>query len=104
MYEVNGSRAIITGSAQGFGKEFAKRLLQNGAKVCLSDIDEIKGNETKILYQKQFGLNDNGVCFVKCDVAVKEAWSELWNTAEKLLEGPIEILVNNAGLNHTVST
>ena len=78
-------------------------MLQNGAKVCLSDIDEIKGNETKILYQKQFGLNDNGVCFVKCDVAVKEAWSELWNTAEKLLEGPIEILVNNAGLNHTVS-
>ena len=55
------------------------------------------------MYQKEFGLNDNGVCFVKCDVAVKEAWSELWNTAEKLLEGPIEILVNNAGLNHTVS-
>ena len=104
MYEVKGRRAIITGSAQGFGKEFAKRLLQKGCKVCLSDIDEIKGLETKVQFQKQFGLADDGVCFVKCDISVSEAWSTLWDSAEKILNGSIDILINNAGLNPYVST
>ena len=43
-------------------------------------------------------MEDDGVCFVKCDVTVKEAWPELWDSAEKLLDGPIGILINNAGL------
>ena len=103
MYDIKGRIVIITGSAQGMGKEFAKRFLENGAKVCLSDIDEIKGNETKKLFQKEFGINDNAVCFVKCDVSNKEDWPKLWNSAEIFLKGPIEILVNNAGLNPSVS-
>ena len=100
MYDVNGSRAIITGSAQGFGKEFALRLLQKGCKVCLSDIDESKGLETKLELQKQFGFNDDSVCFVKCNVALRDgSWNKLWDSAEKNLKGPIDILINNAGLN-----
>ena len=102
MYEVNGSRAIITGSAQGFGKEFAKRLLQNGCKVCLTDIDEVKGLETKDQFQKEFKLDDNGICFIKCDIAAKEAWPQLWDLAEEKLRGPVDILINNAGLNPKV--
>ena len=102
MYDIKDSRAIITGSAQGFGKEFARRLLQNGFKVCLSDIDEQKGLETKSLFQKQFGLDDSSICFVKCDVSEKESWKILWDYAEKFLEGPIDILINNAGLNPMV--
>jgi len=98
MYDVKGSRAIITGSAQGLGKEYAERLLQNGCKVCLSDIDEVKGLETKMQFQKQFQLKDDGVCFVKCDITKKDDWSELWELAEKSLKGPIDILINNAGL------
>ena len=98
MYDVKGSRAIITGSAQGLGKEYAKRLLENGCKVCLSDIDEAQGLETKTQFQKQFRLKGDGVCFVKCDITKKEDWSKLWESAEKSLKGPIDILINNAGL------
>ena len=103
MYDVKNSCAIITGSAQGLGKEFAKRLLQDGCKVCLSDIDIEKGLETKSQFQKQFGLGDDAVCFVKCDVSKKEDWTELWESAEKYLNGPIDILINNAGLFPAVS-
>ena len=103
MYEVKGSRAIITGSAQGFGKEFAKRLLGKGCKVCLSDIDEVKGEETKSQFQKQFGLDDHSICFIKCDVSVKDDWNKLWDSAEKNLGGKIDILINNAGLSPIVS-
>ena len=31
---------IITGSAGGLGKEFARRLLEQGANVCLSDVNQ----------------------------------------------------------------
>ena len=98
MYDIKGSRAIITGSAQGLGKEYARRLLENGCKVCLSDIDEVQGLETKTQFQKQFRLKGDGVCFVKCDITKKEDWSQLWESAEKSLKGPIDILINNAGL------
>ena len=72
--------------------------LQEKCRVCLSDVDIATGLETKSQFQRQFGLDDNGVCFVKCDVAIKEDWQELWDAAEKLLDGPIDILVNNAGV------
>ena len=103
MFEIENRNVIITGAAQGFGKEFARRLLLKGCKVCLSDINEAKGQDTKIEFQREFGLNDNSVCFINCDVSDKEAWTELWNFAEKNFNGPVDILVNNAGLNHTVS-
>lgn len=96
MFELKGRRVIITGSAQGLGKEFAHRLLQNGCWVCLSDVDTNKGLATKSEFQKQFG--DDKVDFVQCDVSVKEDWNVLWNAAEKMLDGPIDILVNNAGV------
>ena len=35
--------AIITGSAQGLGKAFAARLLEVGVKVCISDVNQEKG-------------------------------------------------------------
>lgn len=98
MFEVANRRVIVTGAAQGLGKEFVRRLLQEGCRVCVSDVDTTKGLETKSEFQKQFSLDNSGVCFVKCDVSVKEDWQELWDTAEKMLEGPIEILVNNAGV------
>jgi NAD(P)-dependent dehydrogenase (short-subunit alcohol dehydrogenase family) len=58
MYEVLGKRAIITGGAQGFGKQFARRLLQKGCRVCITDIDENKGQEAKKEFQEQFGIKE----------------------------------------------
>ena len=54
-YHVKGEVIIITGSAQGFGKEFAKRLLKQEAKVCLSDVNVQQGEKTLAEFQTHFG-------------------------------------------------
>ena len=46
---------IVTGSAQGIGKEIAKRLLDQGAKVCISDVNDNLCEETAQNYQNEYG-------------------------------------------------
>ena len=48
---------IVTGSAQGIGKELARRLLLKGAKVCISDLNEKLCEETATEYKEQYGAN-----------------------------------------------
>ena len=59
MFDVKGKRAIITGASQGFGKEFAKRLVDQGCKVCMSDITVEVGEKAKADIQKIYGLKDD---------------------------------------------
>ena len=56
-YSVKNKIAIVTGSAKGFGKEFAVRLLENGAKVCVSDVDEQGVDETRKELQLKYGAD-----------------------------------------------
>ena len=64
--ELNKKVAIITGSAQGLGKAFAARLLKEGAKVCISDVNKDKGEAALFELQEKFGAEN--VHFVSCDV------------------------------------
>ena len=96
FFEIKDHIAIITGSAQGFGKEFAKRLLQSGAKVCISDVNQSEGKKTTDEFINVFG-KDN-VTFKKCDVTKQEDWDELWNHAEDCFGDQVTLLINNAGV------
>ena len=58
MFDVSGQRAIVTGSARGFGKEFATRLLSAGAKVCLSDVDLEEAAKTEKELAERFGAEN----------------------------------------------
>ena len=40
IYDFNNRTAVVTGGAQGFGLDIAKRFLQSGAKVIIWDTDE----------------------------------------------------------------
>ena len=40
QFDLKKKTAIITGGAQGFGLDIAKRFLKSGAKVVIWDIDE----------------------------------------------------------------
>ena len=39
-FDLNNKTAVITGGAQGFGFDIAKRFLNSGAKTIIWDIDE----------------------------------------------------------------
>ena len=38
-YDFNNRTALVTGGAQGFGLDIAKRFLNSGAKVIIWDVD-----------------------------------------------------------------
>ena len=89
---------IITGSASGLGKAYASKLLENGGRVCISDVNEAIGKETLEEFRNKFG-NDR-VCFVPCDVTEKEQFASLFDETEKFFAvNCVDVLVNNAGIN-----
>ena len=55
VYDTKNKIAIVTGSAKGFGKEFVVRLLKNGARVCVTDVNEVDGEDTTKTLQQQYG-------------------------------------------------
>lgn len=90
MARLEGKVAIITGSAQGMGAAHAKKFIEEGAKVVLTDLNEEKGNALAA------ELGENAI-FVKQNVANEEDWKNVVAKAEETF-GPVNVLVNNAGI------
>ena len=59
-FDPKGRRAIITGGSQGLGLEFARRLISQGARVCIFDIDTIAGESAVNELRKQHGVGEDG--------------------------------------------
>lgn len=94
---VKDSVCLVTGSAQGLGKAFVVRLLQAGARVCISDIREDRGQASLKELQEQFG--EERVTFVACDVTNQEQFTRLFDECEKYFSVPcVDLLINNAGI------
>ncbi|VIF64295.1 3-hydroxybutyrate dehydrogenase [Clostridioides difficile] len=86
---------FVTGAASGIGKQIAESFLKNGAKVMFSDINQEALNKTTTELQQE-GYD----CInVKCDVTKEE---EINHAIDKTVEkyGRLDILINNAGLQH----
>ena len=89
---------IITGAASGIGLAIAKVFLENGAKVVLADLKEDK------LIQETDALKSQGYdCMpIKVNVTDEQAVKAMINqTVEQY--GRLDILFNNAGLQHVES-
>jgi 3-hydroxybutyrate dehydrogenase len=92
---MNNKVAMITGSARGIGFEIGKHFAANGAKVVLSDINEA-GVKEAAESLKKLGYESIGV---KADVTSEEDLQNLVNETKERY-GRIDILINNAGLQH----
>ena len=92
--QLEGKTAIVTGAARGIGYAVAERLLFEGARVMIADIDESTGAEALE------SLSPHGqVMFAHCDVGER---LDIRNAIAETLDafGDIDILVNNAGIAH----
>ena len=90
MDRLSGKVAIITGAAQGMGEAHVRLFVEQGAKVVMTDLNEEKGNALAA----ELGEN---VLFVKQDVSSEEGWETVIAKTEETF-GPVNVLVNNAGI------
>ncbi|MBA4783972.1 MAG: 3-oxoacyl-ACP reductase FabG [Rhizobiales bacterium] len=94
MPEHDGKIAIVTGAAQGIGYAVAERLLRDGAKVVLADVNDEAGAGALD------NLREYGEArYIHCNVGNR---LDVHNLVAGALEafGDIDILVNNAGVVH----
>ena len=92
---LTGKVAIITGSAGGIGKAIAKKFVNEGACVVLSDNDPNRLNEAVEDFNKEFGKD--AFSFSLLDVTNSNHIQEAMKTSS-LAFGGVDIVVNNAGL------
>jgi len=90
MGRVSGKVALVTGAARGLGAAFARRLVEEGASVLLSDVLDEAGESLA----QELGSRAR---FVHLDVSRADAWKSAVANAEEHF-GPINVLVNNAGV------
>ena len=90
MGRVSGKVVIVTGAARGMGAVFAQRLIDEGAKVMLTDVLDADGKVTAT----ELGAN---ACFTHHDVS-KEAEGQRVVSETEAAFGPVTVLVSNAGI------
>ena len=89
-FDFNNRTALVTGGAQGFGLDIAKRFLKSGAKVIIWDID------TDMSKKAMKNINDPKLSSNIIDVSNYKEVEKCINDITK--SSNIDILINNAGI------
>jgi 3alpha(or 20beta)-hydroxysteroid dehydrogenase len=95
MERLAGKVAIITGGARGMGESHVRKFISEGAKVVFTDLNEEGGQALAA----ELGEN---VKFVKQDVTKAADWDTVVAETENTF-GPVNVLVNNAGISMSKS-
>ena len=89
-FDFKNRTAVITGGAQWFGLDIAKRFLDSGAQVIIWDIDE------ELLKSAVNKVNNPNLIYNVVDVS---NFSQIENTVSEITsKNKIDILINNAGI------
>ncbi len=95
LFDLTGKRALITGSSQGIGLELARGLAGAGASLLLNGRDRAKLAQAADALRAE-GCTVDTLPFDATDhAAVRAAVDGFESTT-----GPIDILINNAGMQH----
>ena len=89
-FDFKNRTAVITGGAQGFGLDIAKRFLDSGAKVFIWDIDD------DLLKKVANEINNPNLNYNKVDVSNFKDVEKV--SLEISSKHNIDILINNAGI------
>jgi NADP-dependent 3-hydroxy acid dehydrogenase YdfG len=85
-----GETAAITGAARGIGRATAEAFLAQGMKVAIGDVDHAAATATA----SELGPS---TVALPLDVTQRDSFAAFLDGAEEQL-GPIDVLVNNAGI------
>ena len=91
MFDLTGKRALVTGATGGLGGEIARTLHAQGATVALSGTraEKLEGL-AKELGERAF--------VTPCNLSDGDAVDALPKQAAEAMDGPVDILVANAGI------
>ena len=90
IYNFKNRTALVTGGAQGFGFDIARRFLESGAKVIIWDIDP------KMIEKAVKDLNNPDLTSNIVDVS---NFREVESSIKEIIKNSnIDILINNAGI------
>lgn len=95
LFRLDGRRALVTGGGKGLGKVMATALAQAGADVVVASRTRTQCEETAAEIAAATGRR---VVALEADVTESAQVARLADDAESAL-GPIDILINNAGVN-----
>lgn len=97
MFDYTNKTVIITGAAQGIGKETAKGIVEGGGKVIICDINEEVGNATckelndhAVFYKMDLGDSNNIRSTMKKIFSEHEHISGLINCAGVISKKPFQ--------------
>ena len=95
MSDLQGCVAVITGAASGLGLAFSEALSAQGANLVLADINEVDGRSA----QQRITAAGGVAIFQMADISRRQEARALVDAAVTRF-GHIDILINNAGLQH----
>ena len=87
--------AVVTGAGSGIGRSFSIELARRGGEVVCADIDLDAAEHTVKLIQSE---TEQKAYAIVCDVGDKVAVQKLSEQSEGLLNHPVTLLINNAGV------
>jgi 3-oxoacyl-[acyl-carrier protein] reductase len=88
-----GKTAVVTGAAQGIGAAVARAFAKEGARLCVADL-AVDRAETLASTLREGG---GEVIAIACDVSRRVSVDAMIAAAREQF-GPIDILINNAGI------
>jgi short-subunit dehydrogenase len=93
MMQLRGARALVTGAAGGLGRYITRALAGQGVNLAISDLP---GSEIEAVAEELRGLGVEAQA-VPADLTDSGERERLVGAAEEAV-GPLDVLVNNAGL------
>jgi uncharacterized protein len=93
-WRYRGEWALVTGASAGLGEVFAERLAERGMNLVLTARRAERLRALADRLAERYGVR---TVTIESDLARAGSATDLWDRAVAAAEGPIHLLVNNAG-------